>query len=215
AIFRSSAQARMLIFRVLIISNVLLPVSLGLDPLCVGPFITVCHHIFMMFKPMNIKVDIVLILGEVAAGLLILIAYDGFTFPLTIVGSLSSDFFNGCDISGLKSDYTPWRTIFGYQPLAPLGESRVIIAIRTCVLIGLTFGIPAFGVYVMFLVPITAQTMTRDIKVSQSWSSNSEWPADQNITILFVCNTSGILTHLSKLLRRAALRQMPASLGSG
>jgi Na+/citrate or Na+/malate symporter len=99
------------------------------------------------------------------------------------------------------------------------------------VLIGLAFGIPAFGVYVMFLVPIMAQTMTRDIKVSQSWSSDSERPADQNITILFVCvfvafidlmltqrvdsNTSGILTHPSKLLRRAALRQMPASLGSG
>jgi hypothetical protein len=45
------------------------------------------------------------------------------------------------------------------------------------VLIGLAFGIPAFGVYVMFLVPITAQTMTRDIhnEVGDMGGESKHW----------------------------------------
>ncbi|KAJ7884156.1 hypothetical protein B0H14DRAFT_1402888 [Mycena olivaceomarginata] len=165
-----------------------------------------------LFKPVNIKVDIFLVLGEVTASLLITIFYE-YTFPVIIVGSLSvvfmcltlyfrlmggwrgkTDFFSGCDVSGMKSGHRPWAIIFGHQPLAPLvrGESPVIIVIRTCILVGLTLGIPAFGIYVMFLGPMSSQTMTRDIKVSQSWSFDfttldigiNELPVDQNITIL-------------------------------
>jgi hypothetical protein len=94
-----------------------------------------------IFKPVNIKVDIVLILGEVAAGLLIrsccrsafLIIFSNTLLriypsahycwvaerrfsvlhPLFPTGGgLAREvrLFCGCDISGLKSDHTPWRT---------------------------------------------------------------------------------------------------------
>jgi hypothetical protein len=31
-----------------------------------------------------------------------------------------TDFFSGCDVSGMKSGHRPWAIIFGYQSLAPL-----------------------------------------------------------------------------------------------
>ncbi|KAJ7347510.1 hypothetical protein DFH08DRAFT_960826 [Mycena albidolilacea] len=210
---RSSAQGRILILRLLLISNVVLLPFLS-PPVWLGPSITVFHHILVLFKPVNVKVDIFLVLGEVAS-LLIPIVFANYLLVI-IVGSLNvvfmcltlyfrlmgdwrgkTDFFSGCDVSGMKSGHRPWAIIFGYQSLAPLvrGESPVIIIIRTCVLIGLTLGIPVFGIYVMFLVPMSSQTMTRDIKVSQSWSFGfttmdmwlfKELPVQQNITILLL-----------------------------
>ncbi|KAJ6505306.1 hypothetical protein C8R45DRAFT_1091045 [Mycena sanguinolenta] len=148
------------------------------------------------------------VLGEMAASLVIVV-FLGVYSPVSIVGWLDFlalcfslfvsktgklpgklDFFSGCDLSRTNLNYTAWNIMFGFHPLEPLvrGESVVIVAIRTFLLICLSLGIPAFGFYVVVLVPMLSQAMTRDVKISQSWL---EWdwhlydPDPANITIIF------------------------------
>ncbi|KAJ7197923.1 hypothetical protein GGX14DRAFT_402240 [Mycena pura] len=197
-----------------------------MDPLgIVITILTLSHHIFQLFKPGNARVDIMLVSGEIitffvsgpshsyaavtvsspfnALGLIPL--FFALHFRLLGRRHKTFDFFSGCDLQ--QSHYTPWRILFGLrEPLVsamnylityiPRGESSVIIGIRTFVLFSLCFVIPAFGVYVMFLVPIGSQAMTRDVKISQSWKSApfTDDVSEQNITIvlLYVGNTTSV-----------------------
>ncbi|KAJ6459349.1 hypothetical protein C8R45DRAFT_1182943 [Mycena sanguinolenta] len=140
--FRSSAPVRSFILPLLLKLNVVLPAAS-----IVGSVLTLVRHIFVfaclakpllqtthltlkgsVFKPANVKSDIVLVWGEMAASLVI--AVSSGIRPVTIVGWLDFlalcsmfffrttaprhdklDFFSGCHLSRTTSNHTPWRLI--------------------------------------------------------------------------------------------------------
>ncbi|KAF7366865.1 Short-chain dehydrogenase/reductase family protein [Mycena sanguinolenta] len=223
---RSSARTRLYIFRLLLALNVVLLVlcSLGLDVSGIVILVlTLFHQIFVLFKPAPKIVDIVLILGEIAS-----VAVGAFLFlpvPVPVAwldfialcfmlffratdpkprGGSELGFFCGRE---LYAHYTPWRIIFGFHPwnyfpiLKPLvkEESLIIIGIRSVILIALCVLIPAFGIYTVFIVPISSKAIIRDVKISQSWTRENPWfgftPSASylNITIILsYVDTSGV-----------------------
>ncbi|KAF7364630.1 hypothetical protein MVEN_00332300 [Mycena venus] len=209
-----SPGVRVLAFRFLLSVNVILLVLCILSEpiMSVIPLFTNFHHLWVVFKPIkktkfNIALvfDTALVLGELVASICL---FSAFVLPIAVMGSVdlvalcltlyfripgirrgTFDFFGGCDSP--RPQYTPWKIILGNDISEPLvrGESRNIIIFRTFVLLGLCLSIPAFGIYVVFIVPIVSPATIRDIKVSQSWLKYDGndlylFEVAQNITIV-------------------------------
>ncbi|KAJ6544379.1 hypothetical protein B0H19DRAFT_1309812 [Mycena capillaripes] len=103
------------------------------------------------------------------------------------------DLLAGCDAK--QSQYTPLGILFGRPASRPLirGESKAIASIRAVILFSLCLVIPAFGIYVMVVVPITGQVFTRGLKLSNSWYDDPGLPylgsrSQDNIVIPLVRN---------------------------
>ncbi|KAJ7199979.1 hypothetical protein GGX14DRAFT_544968 [Mycena pura] len=208
--FRSwsaSASARVYTLRAFIFWNIIIcaiaPLSVGLTgPIFVDlPFglVTVAHHIYVPFSsPKFFTFDLVLLTLETIwsfvsmflAGIPLFALVNFIMFSAFIYARRAGsapraqtfDFFVGC--KSVQPEYTPLETLFGRS--ASRGESRAIVCARAIIVLCLCLVIPGFGAYMVLVVPITAQTFTRDLKTSHAWHGTKPQYSNkpENITIL-------------------------------
>ncbi|KAF7358485.1 hypothetical protein MVEN_00899000 [Mycena venus] len=212
--WRASAPARTYILRALLSWNIIIcavaPLGLtGFIFLDLGfGLITVVHHIYVLFaSPKFFTFDLVLLTLETIWSFVSMFFIEispVLIFPLANFIMLSAfiyarrasnapraqavDFFAGCKPA--QPEYTPLETLFGRPASRPLvrGEPKAIIGTRAIILLCLCLAIPGFGAYMVLVVPITAQTFTRDLKTSHAWYDTQPQYniTPENITILML-----------------------------